>query len=313
MKGLELSKRFYEECGRPMLEERFAHLLPYIAIGLVGSGSECFGYDDEISADHDFEPAFCIFLPNEETVGRRQAFELERAYAKLPRVFLGYKRSYVTAVGGNRHGVIRTADFYTAKTGAPDGELSAAEWLSLPEYALSEAVNGEVFFDGFGEFSRIRERLSHYPEDIRLKKLAGNLLLMAQSGQYNYPRCISRGESGAAQMAIFEFVKSAMAVIFLLEKRYMPYYKWSFRALRQIEGREGLASELEFLISSGNEKREAEKKIELIESICQRISTELNKRKISPSDSAEMECQAYATNNKIKDTNLRNMHVLAAV
>ena len=63
MNGLELSRAFFEECGRPMLEESFPSLLPYLAAGLCGSGSECFGYDDALSRDHDFEPGFLLFLP----------------------------------------------------------------------------------------------------------------------------------------------------------------------------------------------------------------------------------------------------------
>ncbi len=56
MTGLELSRAYFEEYGMPMLEEQFPDLLPFLAAGLFGSGSECFGYDDEVSQDHDFEP-----------------------------------------------------------------------------------------------------------------------------------------------------------------------------------------------------------------------------------------------------------------
>jgi hypothetical protein len=182
MKGLELSKRFYLECGEPMLRENFSHLLPYIAVGLAGSGSECLGYDDELSRDHDFEAGFCIFLPSEDIVDRQTAFRLERAYSKLPSEYLGVKRSPLSPVDGNRHGVIRTVDFFYAKTGSPDGELTLSDWFSIPEYSLLEATNGAVFLDNFGEFTKFRERLSYFPEDVRLKKLAGNLLLF----QYIY-------------------------------------------------------------------------------------------------------------------------------
>ena len=86
----------------------------FLAAGLVGAGSECLGFDDEISTDHDFEPGFCLFLPGEDVVDRRTAFLLERAYAKLPKQFLGFERSLIAPVGGSRHGVIRTADFFNA-------------------------------------------------------------------------------------------------------------------------------------------------------------------------------------------------------
>ena len=68
MKGLELSHKFYLEYGAPMIHEQFPDLESVIAVGLVGSGSECMGFDDAISKDHDFEPGFCMFLPDEETV-----------------------------------------------------------------------------------------------------------------------------------------------------------------------------------------------------------------------------------------------------
>ena len=83
MNGLELAKGYYEEYGKPMLENEFSDLLPLIAVGFVGSGSEHYGFDDEISRDHDFEPGFCIFLPGEDVIDRKQQFKLERAYAKL--------------------------------------------------------------------------------------------------------------------------------------------------------------------------------------------------------------------------------------
>lgn len=43
VKGLEISKAYYEEFGVPMIKEQFPELEPKIAVGLIGSGSECFG------------------------------------------------------------------------------------------------------------------------------------------------------------------------------------------------------------------------------------------------------------------------------
>ena len=95
-----------------MLEKEFRDVLPYLAAGLTGSGSECFGFDDEVSRDHDFEPGFCLFLPDEETVDRRTAFLLERAYARLPKEFRGFRRSMMRLPrSGPAAERLRTASF----------------------------------------------------------------------------------------------------------------------------------------------------------------------------------------------------------
>lgn len=313
MKGIELSELFYREYGEPMLKERFAEYLPFIAVGLTGCGSERFGYDDCISCDHDFEAGFCVFLPDESLVSRKTEFALERAYSKLPCEFMGVKRAQISAVGGNRYGIMRISDFLLEKTGSPDGELSLKQWLFTPEQSLAEATNGKIFYDGLGVFSKIRKTLEYMPEDVRLKKLAGELLMMGQSGQYNYLRCVARGESGAAQLAVIQFVSSAMHVIFLLNKKYMPYYKWSFRALRELDKLSELSFDLEYLISSGNSECEVAQKQIKIERISTEIIKMLLEQGISDFCENELEGHAYAVNSKISDAELRNMHILSAV
>ena len=313
MNGLELAESYFETYGRPMLEKEFPHLLPYLAAGLCGSGSECFGFDDEISRDHDFEPGFILFLPGEDVVDRRQAFLLERAYAKLPEEFEGFTRQKLGPVGGARHGVIRTADFFRERTGSEGTDLSADQWITLPEESLAEAVNGKIFMDQYGEVTRIREGLAFYPEDIRRKKLAGHLLVMAQAGQYNYPRLIARKETGAAQLAVFEFAKSAMEVIFLLNRQYMPYYKWSFRALRALPQLSIEAELLEYLIGSGNEDSQTEEKYAVIEGIAQDIIDVLMEQELTKAICGDLEKHAYSVNDAVEDPELRNRHILAAV
>lgn len=313
MKGLELARQYYETYGKEMLQAQFSDILPNLAIGFAGSGSECYGFDDETSQDHDFEPAFCIFLPGEDVVDRRTEFLLERAYAKLPKQFMGYERSPLNPVGGNRHGVIRMEEFFLSKTGSPDGELSVEQWFSLPEYGLLEATNGEVFADPYGRFTAIREKLRYFPENVRRKKLAGHLLLMGQAGQYNYGRCVARGETAAAQLAVFEFAQSALHSVYLLNRAYMPYYKWSFRGLRNLSRLKELAVDLEYLISNGNTAEEAKKKMDMIECICAAIAAELRAQGLIELQSTEMEQQAYALNDTITDPNIRNLHILQGV
>ena len=312
MTGLELSRAYYEAFGLPMLQG-FPHLLPLVAAGLTGSGSECFGYDDEVSRDHDFEPGFCLFLPDEETVSRRDAFLLERAYAALPREFMGFTRPLMQPVGGARRGVLRIADFFTDRTGSPDGQLSAAQWLSLPDSALAESVNGEIFYDGPGLVTRIRSHLAGYPEDIRRKKLAGSLLLMAQSGQYNYARCLRHGETGAAQLAVCEFVQHTLRVLFLLNRVYQPYYKWSFRALRALPRLPLEAELLEYLLTTDNSGALAEDKQDVMEGIAADVIGELLRQGLTQASCGDLEKHAYSVQDGIADGAVRNLHILAAV
>ena len=298
MKGLELAKAFYEEYGVPMLKE-FPDLADKIAVGLCGSGSECFGFDDAFSKDHDFEPGFCLFLPGEDTVDRRQAFLLERAYAKLPKEFMGYARSDLSP---------RMEEFFLSKTGTPDGELSVDAWFATPEYALAEATNGAVFRDDRGQFTAIRQKIAYLPRQVRQKKLAGHLLLMGQAGQYNYNRCIARGETGAARLAAFEFAKSAIHAIFLLNETYLPVYKWQFRAMRDLPKLADLVPLLERLLSS-KEKENAD----LIEQIAAAVCEELRAQGLSDAPGTELERQAYAVNDKIADGAIRNLHILYGI
>lgn len=313
MKGLELARQYYDSCAKRMLQERFPAVLPFLAIGLAGSGSECYGYDDDTSRDHDFEPAFCIFLPGEDVVDRQTAFQLERAYAKLPKEFRGLRRSPVDPVGGSRHGVIRMADFFSQKTGSPDGELTLRQWLETPEYGLLEATNGAVFADPYGQFTAIREKLRYFPEDIRRKKLAGHLLLMGQAGQYNYSRCVARGETAAAQLAVFEFTQSALHGIYLLNRTYMPYYKWSFRGLKALSRLGELADDLEYLISTGNTPAQAKEKAQTIEKVCAAVAEILRRDGLTDLQTPELEQQAYALNDTIQNHHIRNLHILQGV
>ena len=313
MNGLEIAQAYFDEYGMPMLKDMFPDLLPHLAAGLFGSGSECFGFDDETSRDHDFGPGFMLLLPGEDVIDRKREFALERAYAALPKQFAGVERPKMAPVGGPRRGVMRRADFFTSVTGSPTGELTVAQWLSVPSHALAEAVNGKVFYDGSGDLTRIRAGLSHYPEDIRRKKLAGHLLLAAQAGQYNFRRCLDHGEVGAAQLAVIAFVQSAMEAIFLLNDVYQPFYKWRFRALRALPKLSIEAELLEYLITTHNEGQLSQDKYEVIEGIAADLIDELHDQGLTKADCGDLEKHAYSVNDGIADGAVRNLHILAGV
>ena len=313
MRGLELSRAYYENCGAAMIHEQFPEIEHLAAAALTGSGSECYGFDDEVSRDHDFEPGFCLFLPGEEAVDRRTAFLLERAYAKLPSEFMGFHRQKMAPVGGSRHGVFRLEEYYRERLGCLPSEMTEADWLRMPEYALAEAVNGEVFRDDAGELTRQRRILSEMPEDILRKKMAGHLLLMAQSGQYNYQRCLRHGEPGAAQLAVHEFAVHAMALLFLIHHRYMPYYKWSFRALRLLPGGEETAGSLEWMLTTENSEKTMDEKIDRIEQIAAEAVNLLQAQNLTKAVCGDLEKHAYSVNDGIRNAEIRNLHILSGI
>lgn len=306
MKGLEISRLFWEEYGRPLFEERFPEELNKIAAGLTGSGSECRGFDDEISRDHDFEQGFCIFLPGEEVIGRRTEFLMERAYSSLPSEFMGLKRSALNPAGGNRHGIFRTADYFKSKTGVPGIPENDAVWLSLPDYALEEAGSGEVFFDGCGEFSRILGYWRNPPEDVVLKKLTGFLISMSQTGEYNYPRCLQRKDKNAAAMTAHEFLKAAMGAFFWLNSKPVPYYKWCFRALSGLPGCERVYGPFEKILSGEDVPGQ-------IGLLCTLLPVLLKERGIVTGEPADLQTTAFMLNSRIKNADIRNMSLLAGV
>ncbi len=295
-----------------MLEELFPDVIERIAVGLVGEGSECLGYDDEVSRDHDYEPGFCLWITaeDEEDFG----FKLFRAYSKLPKEFLGLKRSVLSPVGGNRHGVITIEDFYTRFLGTPTAPETLEQWLYLPSTSLASVTNGEVFRDDLGAFSAVRNELMlGYPEDVRRKKIAAHVAVMAQSGQYNYARCLSRGERGSAQLAVYEFVKHAISTVYLLNNKYEPFYKWAYRGLREVRALGDLAPTLQTLTELNNDAENAGRKIDMIENIASALIQEFMRQELTHAVCGDLEKHAYSIMDGIKDATVRNMNVFEGV
>lgn len=193
-KGLELSRLYYEQVGRPMLEKNYPEYMGRIAVGLVGEGSECLGYDDEYSADHDYGPGFCIWLTKEdhEKIGKQMADD----YDKLPGEFMGFPERNVTEQGKRRVGVFEIGDFYRNIVGCERAPENEKEWAALSEELLRTVTNGEVFEDPLGEFTMVRNGFLNRPEKVRVWKLCEQLAIAGQAGQYNLLRMLKRGDIG---------------------------------------------------------------------------------------------------------------------
>ncbi len=314
MKGLELSRLFYEQKGAQMLKEKFGDKTERIAVGLVGEGSECFGFDDEISRDHDWGPSFCLWI-NEEDY-RLFGNELDKEYkALMAGSFMGYPPREEGAMSAGRVGVNEIKNFYRHYTGLDRAPSGINEWRMIPEDYIATVTNGEVFHDPSGEFTAIREGyLSYYPEDVRLKKLAAATARAAQAGQYNYPRALKRGDTIAAYRTLAIFIEKATHIMYLLNRRFMPYTKWAGRGLLEMGDQACLCHSL--LCELTAEKRDPFEDVnfrrtDTVERICELIVTNLNSQGLTNHRDPYLLSHSAIIQSHISDENYKKLHIMA--
>lgn len=281
--GLALCRAYFEAFGRPMLEREFPEEAGRITAGLVGEGSDCFGFDDEVSRDHDWGPGFCLWVSEEDY--QRFGKRLQEAYERLPRQFRGYTRRE-SAQGRGRMGVRTVPGFYRSILGDSVRNLterfSAADvdWARADDAALAAAVNGEVFLEGENAFLTIRRVLREgFPETVRWSKIAEGCARFSQAAQYNFARMEGRGDLVAAQLSLAEGMRQAMKLLYYLEGEYPPHDKWLFRGLSGREDfREACGLIRKLLESSGKAAEEDPGKAELAELLAKALADQLYRR-----------------------------------
>jgi len=305
MKGLVLAGKYFDTHGLPLIRQRFADCADKIAAGLVGDGSECFGFDDALSQDHDWGPGFCLWLDDSdyEAVGGG----LEQALSGLPQSFMGVGPRRESKWGFGRIGVLRTSAFYQQYTGIDHPPESLDEWLNIPENNLAACTNGRVFYDPHGKFTRWRDALlAFYPEDVRLKKIASRCMSLAQFGQYNFPRCVKRKAWFPAQYAQTKFCADAVSMVFLLNKRYVPFFKWMHRAVRDLPI---LGNWCHRMVDGMMNTMDYDVKTDMIEQMARGIIGELKHQQLSDSTSDFLLDHGPPVQEKIKDETLRQRNV----
>lgn len=234
VKGLSLDKDYYENIGKPMLEEKYSEYLGDMLIGMCGEGSDCFGFDDGFSMDHDWGPGFYIWLEND--LYNKIGGALQEAYDELPTDFRGYKREN-TEHGKSRVGVCNIDDFcsyYLGKEAYAEwrekGRISPDNILMIPEYRLAAFCNGEIFKASESKENtliRLREYISSYYDRVTsIRLLCQRMAEFGQNAQYNYPRMKNRGDNSVAMQLLHTGLRRAVQAAYILNKQYTPHDKW---------------------------------------------------------------------------------------
>ena len=231
----EKNRRFYEMYVAELIHERFSEYEDRIAVGIAGEGSDCLGYDDAISRDHDFGTGVCLWLTDEDMARFGQA--LSEAYNELVD---STERSYLTKRLRERRGVMTIHDFYSSilriDCDTEGCRMTEDEWYRLDHSCLKTATNGEIFRDDLGSFTAFRKYLlNYYPDRVWRLRIAEQLHEYASSFQVNYARCMIRGDTVAAELCRAKGIQAAMELYFLLRREYPPYYKWTYRALSDLD------------------------------------------------------------------------------
>lgn len=279
--GLTLCREYFETYGRPMLAEQFAEYKDRIAAGLCGEGSDCFGFDDAVSRDHDWGPGFSMWVSEE--VYAQIGGALEAAYEKLPGEFKGYTRRE-SRQGRGRMGVTTIAGFYGRLLGSDnlknltkDFTAEDVNWAQVSDEALAAAVSGCVFTDEEGTFSAIRAVLKKgFPESMFYLKAAEACAKFSQSAQYNFNRMAGRMDRVAAELSLSEGVKWAMKLLYYVAGEYPPHDKWLYR---------GISEKPEYAKECGLlrrlfEKKTDEERTQLAEELAEAIADRLYEKDI---------------------------------
>jgi hypothetical protein len=311
MTGLELSEKYFKKYGESLIEKSFPEYKSRIAAGLVGQGSECYGFDDKFSRDHDWGPGFCLWLTSKDyhEIGKK----LQIGIDKLPKEIDGISERETTEFRSSRIGVFETGKFYNNFIKRNIPPVTWQEWRAIPESNLAECTNGKVFIDPLGEFSNFRSKLlSFYPEDVRLNKIARRCMCAGQSGQYNFLRAVKRKEYITAQCIETMFIEDIIALVFLLNKKYKPYFKWMHRALKGLPILGEIIYELlNKMVMISQERFDDSiyyKKYDYIKDICNCIIKELHLQNLTNSKGALlMNDHGPSVQNKIRNKEIRDL------
>jgi hypothetical protein len=222
---IDISRDFFEEVVRPILQEHFPEETAQTAFGIFGYGSEALGLDDEYSRDHHWGLRIDAMMPEAVFVNQRQAI-MATLKANLPDSYRGHSLREAHLAGAGLAPDNLTA-FLKRTVGLDHAPTTAAEWLSIPEEDIIHVINGEVWYDPLGKFTTIRQVFQgYYPEPVRLRRIAHWCRFVSGMGTYALKRAILRNNDFYATTRFSNAIRLSIQLAFLLDKQYFPYDKW---------------------------------------------------------------------------------------
>lgn len=226
----ELNAGFHDEVIRALLAGT-----PYAA-GLLGWGSDVLGYDTARSTDHGWGPRLCVFVDEDRVAEIRQ-----RVDEALPDEFGGYpvRFGWDRVTPGHHVEVQALGDWLTGQLGVDaTRELTAIDWLLIPQQQLLGVVAGRVYADD-GRLGRVRTRLAWYPDQLWRWLLACQWRRLDQEEPFVQRTAETGDDLGSAIVAARQ-VREVIRLALLQARHYAPYSKWLGTAFTRLDNSDGL-------------------------------------------------------------------------
>ncbi|WP_163509868.1 DUF4037 domain-containing protein [Fodinicola acaciae] len=239
--GLQLSRLFYAEAVRPLLDRHFPGL-PHAA-ARIGSGSEVLGFDTARSADHEWGPRLQVFVADPAPeIGELLSRELPKEFRGYPTHFVPADNEHIRKMAPtdgpvfHRVDIARLTDWMTGALGFdPTAGIGARDWLATPTQRLAEVTGGAVFHDDTGELTAVRSALSWYPDEIWRYVLACGWQRIGQEEAF-VGRAGEVGDELGSAVVAARLARELMRLCLLMARVYPPYSKWLGSAFASLPG-----------------------------------------------------------------------------
>lgn len=233
MKGIELSKSFFENVGRQIIERSSLKALQQASIGCIGEGSERYGFDDQHSQDRCFGPFFQVFLFEQNDHLYNSI--LDALTNNLPKTFEGFEIK--TQKIGDRlpnFEVWFWPDFTEHIVGLRRRPSDTLAYAKVPEAQFFALLSGHIIWDPNCDLQRAQLQWDHMPQEVWHWRLYWTLKNLSQRGCIK--RALSHGETEMAKLLFPRYVEWTLRFSFLVARKYSPYRPWMLRVHKSLIG-----------------------------------------------------------------------------
>jgi hypothetical protein len=169
-------------------------------VGILLRGSSAIGIRDEYT-DLDFD----LIVPDEAL--NRTRLTADEALTEGVEVCWGYKS--LESVEAELHEWLRDTDLWAYST-------------------------AKIMYDPLDKLSTLLSQYRQYPEPVRLEKMFSYFYNATAASPYNSDKAIHRNDFSTAQLFLANAVELYTAVIYLINKSFIPYRKWRMHQLEKL-------------------------------------------------------------------------------